>query len=108
MEAAICGEHKSRIDQGARWLYQPAEVSEGALLMGRDLPPRAVDVSAKELISPDGHTWRFTFMVEKPDGSQREQDLEMAPDVAEGVWRALGIDREAAGPASAPGEAARE
>jgi hypothetical protein len=93
MESAVCSEHKSQIDQGARWLYQPAEASGGRLLMGRDLPPRAVGAGSKPLLSSEGRVSRFTFVVEKYDGSQSEVVLEMSPDVADCVWQVLNRGR---------------
>jgi hypothetical protein len=63
MEAAVCQEHQSQIDQGDRWLYRYEEASGSRLLMGRDLPLRAVHVKVKSgFTCPGGMTrcWRTT------------------------------------------------
>ena len=108
IDAGVCEEHKSQIDQGARWLYQYEEVSEGRLLMGRDLPPRAVECRSRGLISPDGVTWLFTFELEKPDGSQHEVEFELPPEIADGVWRILGRGRREAGAGPPSDETGRD
>lgn len=93
MEAGVCSEHRSAIDQGARWLYEADEPSGGRLLMGRDLPPRIVDVHSRELLSQDGVTKIFTFVAEYPDGSERDVELELPPATGEGVWRIVSLGR---------------
>jgi hypothetical protein len=47
-DVSLCEEHQAAIDQGADWIYQLEEENRaGRLLMGRDLPPRAVGATAK-------------------------------------------------------------
>jgi hypothetical protein len=46
----------------------------------------------------------FTFVVEDADGSQREVEFELRPDIAERVWHVVSRGRREAGPESPPGE----
>jgi hypothetical protein len=105
-DVGVCEEHRSQIEQGARWIYQPAEkIPGGRVLMGRDLPPRVVEVNVTSgLLGPEGMTRLFTLMVENHDSSRREVDFELPPGIAEGVWRVLNRGRGRAEPGSPPGE----
>jgi hypothetical protein len=106
LDVGVCEEHQSQIEQGARWIYQPAEkIPGGRVLMGRDLPARVVEVNVTSgLLAPEGMTRLFTLVVEDHGGSQRGVDFELPPDIAEGVWRVLNRGRGKAGPWSPPGE----
>lgn len=90
IEMAICEDHQSQIDQGARWLYDSGADRGGELRMARDLSPRVVKANAKGgLRSQDGATRLFTLIVEKHDGEQSEVEFELPPKIAEGFWRVL-------------------
>ena len=90
IDAAVCEEHQSQIDQGAPWRYL---YEDRRLLMGQDVPSRVVRATAKGLVSPDGTTSLFTFVIEDQDGDQREVDFELPSEIAEGVWRVASQDR---------------
>ncbi len=90
IDAAVCEEHQSQIDQGAPWRYL---YEDRRLLMGQDVPGRVVRATAKGLVSPDGMTRLFTFVIEDQDGDQREVDFELPSEIAEGVWRVASRDR---------------
>jgi hypothetical protein len=93
-DVSLCEQHQAAIDQGARWIYQIEEENRaGRLLMGRDLPPRAVAARAKGLLTSDGTRSLFTFVVEDANGSQREIEFEVPPDIAESVWRVVSRGR---------------
>lgn len=96
IDVRLCGEHQAQIDQGARWLYQ---WEDRCLLMGRDLPPRAVKAEAKEFLSPDGITRVFTFVVEDHEGGQRDYEFELPSEFRDGIKRILDRGRGGAGPA---------
>src|SRR5487761_105527 len=99
IEVSICDEHQTQIDQGARWLYQSDEHPTGRLLMGQDLPPRAVNITKKGgLRSPEGRPMIFTFTLENHNGDQDDTEFELPPDLAEGLWRILDRDRRKPGP----------
>jgi hypothetical protein len=105
MEAAVCQEHQSQIDQGDRWLYRYEEASGSRLLMGRDLPLRAVHVKVKSgFTCPGGMTRLFAVVLEDHEGSPRDVEFELPPEIADGIWRVLGRGREEPGPAPAPDE----
>lgn len=90
IDVRLCEEHQAQIGQGARWLYPLDEqASEAQVLMGRDLPPRAVKVNAKGFLSPDGIARVFAFVVEDYEGNQREYEFELPPEVADGMKRII-------------------
>jgi hypothetical protein len=99
-DVSLCEEHQTAIDQGADWIYQLEEENRaGRLLMGRDLPPRAVEARAKNYPLASGRRRSiFTFVVEGPDASRHEVEFEVPPYIAEGVWCVVSRGRRNAEP----------
>ena len=55
--------------------------------MGRDLPSRTVQVKAQGLLSPNGITRLFTFVVEDHEGNQRDVECELPPEFGDDIER---------------------
>jgi hypothetical protein len=93
IDVGVCPGHQSKIDRGDRRLYELDAPAGACLLMGEDLMPRVARVTTRRFITDGGKMTRvFAFEAENHDGSPRDIEVELPPEIAEGVWRVLGRD----------------
>jgi hypothetical protein len=95
IDVGVCQEHQAQIEQDAHWLYAWEAPAGARLLIGEDLMPRVVKLTTRRFTTVGGEKTRaFTFEAVAHDGSPRDIDIELPPEMAESVWRVLTRDRE--------------